>query len=762
MSEGNKGTYPVTIGVVLASPGDQRLLSRVLGERYHLVDVLVGSDNRNNTEFDLAIVDPVTLKRERAMLEQARRNAGETILPVLLLVEPSRSSSIRVLAELGHVVDDIIRMPTTAPELHSRTENLLRLRRLSLALQARLHSTDQALRGTAHALNVLRERNDVLVGAQTEEELLSRICYTITEQDGYDLAWVGFANSDTNSAIYISASAGSASAYIDKRRVDRELYGEGPAWRAIIEGKAQTVMDLTDEADIKTELQPHCQHQLHSLSALPIRPAGTPAGVLVVYSSDPSDFGPKACQLLETLARNLEYGLEALHAGSERERQRVEIEQMAYTDSLTGLPNRSHLLLRLEELLSGAGGERHIGVLFLDLDSFKLINDALGHISGDRVLRQAAQRLASVIRPEDILARQGGDEFIVVMTEDSRRGEKTDSTSSAKTATRLATRLAQKIQEPMIVEGYERRIGVSIGIAMSPEHGVTANDLLARADVAMYAAKARSEPVAMYSSDIYKERHRRLTLESRLAYAFENEQLKLYYQPVFDLETTAIKSVEVLLRWPQDDGTMISPGEFIPILEDTELILPVGNWVLETAACQLAQWLEQGLDLDVAVNLSVLQLESEDRIDDMVERVSRHGPSNRMCLEITEGSLSGNADIVEANLRTLHRQNFRIAIDDFGTGYSSLSRLQSLPIDTLKIDKSFVDELEYGGRGAIARAVCQLADSLEMSTIAEGIETDTQRRRLLEMGCDWGQGFWCSPAVPPDQLPSLVHRSREK
>jgi len=748
------------IAVALRAEGNRSLIATTLGSDYTITtvpDTGVGEAD----PFDLVIADPGSLERHRAGLQAARSAAGPVVLPVLLVADGRRGPASWVRRELGSAVDDVIRIPTTRAELRARAANLLRLRRLSQDLQTRYEVTSRALAGTTRALRALNACNEVLVRARDEAELLEDVCRVIVAAEEYNLAWVGFVDATSEPEIRVRASAGPAADYIAKVRLDRATVGRGPAWRAIETGMAQTADHLPDEPAVRHYREELLEHELASVITLPLRPDIGDQGVLAIHSHLPGRFGVEERELLERMAANLEFGIGALRNAREREHQKARIEALAYSDPLTRLSNRNHMVERLDQLLDEVGDERSLAVLFIDLDHFKLINDALGHVAGDEVLRQVAHRLRQVVREGDLLARQGGDEFIIAMAEPPRsergRDAAGDPARFGACARNLATRLVEKIREPLVVEGHERHLGASIGISLYPGHGRQAGDLIDRADTAMYTAKNGRDHVQIYSELISEHRQRRLSMEERLRRGLESDAFRLHYQPLFHLESGEIEGVEALLRWPQGDERWISPADFMPVAEETGLINSMGEWVLATAARQLADWRRGGLELRVAVNLSVQQLLSADSANRITALVGAHAEPASIELEVTEGVLMQDADAVETTLRTLHARGFRIAVDDFGTGYSSLSRLQNLPIDTLKIDMAFVSGLGGDGTGdAIVRTVQQLAENLGIRTLAEGVETDGQRRRLMELGCHWGQGFWKSPALPPDELHALA------
>lgn len=590
-----------------------------------------------------------------------------------------------------------------------------------------------ALTGADRALRTLQASNEVLVRAADEDELLEHICQVVVDEDRYVLAWVGFVHAGEDPGIAIEAKAGQAEYYIGSMDLCRRESGDGPAWRTIDSGETQIVPDFASEAVVERRGLKIQDYQLASVITLPLCPQTGAPGVLTIYSRHTDDFHGAERDVLEHLAANIEYGIDALRTARERDHQNQVVADLAYTDALTGLANRNFLSKRLAELLHANHPSDYVATLFIDLDGFKIINDALGHHTGDAVLRQVAQRLQQILRGEDFVARQGGDEFLVVLAEPPRseewRNAAVENNSFAEAARMLARRLVERLSEPVIIEGRERRLGASIGISLYPEHADSAAELIDCADTAMYKAKNEDSHVQIYSDAIWQQRQQRLSFEDRLYAAFDAGEFKLHYQPVFDLASGVIEGVEALLRWPQADGSYVSPSDFIPVAEETGLIRAMGDWVLRTAIAQRAAWLRAGHDLRMAVNVSVWQLRNPDAVGGLLEAVDQALDPIRIEIEVTESGLMDDSGQISEILETLHARGVGIAVDDFGTGHSSLSRLQAMPITTLKIDKSFVAELETDNRGAvITRTVQQLADALGLCALAEGVETDAQRR----------------------------------
>ena len=430
----------------------------------------------------------------------------------------------------------------------------------------------------------------------------------------------------------------------------------------------------------------------------------------------------------------------------------------AFHDALTGLPNRALFQDRLTMALSRRRlSDSQVGVLFLDLDRFKVVNDSLGHEAGDRLLEAVAERLKVGVRPEDTLARMSGDEFTVLLEE----------VNDARDAEMVAERLIGALRSPFIVADREIFVGVSIGIALGAR-GTSPEDIVRDADLAMYRAKERGRRrYEVFASDLGDQARNRLELESDLRQAIERGELRLHYQPEVNLADRCLVGVEALVRWEHPTRGLLVPGQFISIAEETGLIIPLGAWVLEQACLQLRQWAldyPERRNLRMSVNLSGRQLEQHRRLVDTVASVLQETgiDPGLLTLELTESVLMDNTELNVNTLRELRALGVELAIDDFGTGYSSLNYLKHFPISTLKLDRSFVHGLGNDeADAAIAQSAIGLAHALNLRVTAEGIELDEQLTQLRRMGCDRGQGFHFSRPVPASELEELVEQLQQ-
>jgi diguanylate cyclase (GGDEF)-like protein/PAS domain S-box-containing protein len=428
------------------------------------------------------------------------------------------------------------------------------------------------------------------------------------------------------------------------------------------------------------------------------------------------------------------------------------IQHLAYHDNLTGLPNRGLLQDRLARSIARAErAGRKVAVLFIDLDNFKNINDTLGHDVGDELLRQVSRRLSECVRLEDTIARQGGDEFIVLL----------DNLEDGRNASLVAQKILNSLRQPLILGGTEQHVSGSVGIALYPEDGRDAQTLMKNADTAMFHGKSLGKNTYQYfTAQMNIAVKRRMTLESALRRAVIQKNFVLHYQPQIDLATGEIVAVEALVRWKTEDSGTVMPGDFIPLAEETGLINEIGEWVLREGCRQAREWQDMGLSKErrMAINLSARQFSDKGFLD-MVNRVLADTGLAPQCLEleITESQVMKQTEGMIQLLNKLSEMGVQLAIDDFGTGYSSLSYLKRLPIEKLKIDQSFVRDITVDPNDtAIVVAIINMAHSLELETIAEGVETAGQLALLKAKGCQVGQGFFFATPLPAHELYPLL------
>ena len=445
--------------------------------------------------------------------------------------------------------------------------------------------------------------------------------------------------------------------------------------------------------------------------------------------------------------------IEGLHKRLERLSEEVVaenyvLEYQARHDSLTNLPNRALFMQRFDvELQSAYVAGESLALFIMDLDRFKEVNDTLGHHIGDRLLQEVGRRLVSVLRRTDTVARLGGDEFAVLLPGADRQHAKV-----------ICRKIATELEKPIKIENLRLRAGISIGVALCPQHGQDTNLLMRFADVAMYEAKRKHKGFVFYSAERDDKSISRLGLSAELKEAIEQDQLTLEYQPMVDIASGKIFCAEALVRWNHPQYGLVPPEEFIPSAEQTGVIRPLTLWVINKALGQVASWASVGIELNISINLSVRSLQDRQLPAQVQKLVERHSSNpSRVILEITESAIMSDPLTARRVMRRLSNMGFQLSIDDFGTGYSSLSYLKQLPVDEIKIDKSFVTQMDSDENDAvIVRATIDLAHNLGLKVVAEGVES-TDVWDLLEMlGCDMAQGYFIRQPQSPSELANWI------
>jgi diguanylate cyclase (GGDEF)-like protein len=568
-------------------------------------------------------------------------------------------------------------------------------------------------------------------------------------------------------AFHVAQAVGAASCgvnYLDRDGVRLSVHGyypaerratieqncaldEYPATLEVVRTQAPIIVDVDDPDADPAEIAFLREIDHRSMAILPLVAAGKTIGVIEVSSFRSRAFDQRQLRLASMLANEAAMTLE-------NARLYDAIRHQAFHDALTGLANRALFRDRVQHAIartSGRSASRH-AVLFLDLDDFKTLNDRLGHVRGDEVLMEAARRVTDCLRPGDSAARLGGDEFAIML----------EDIADESIAIAVAERLCEAFHEIIILDGAIATTAASIGIAMTSGDD-DVEDLLRNADVAMYAAKGRGRNRwAMYGPELRQEAADRTELGGLLLGAARRGELRLHFQPIVDLDTDQIVSVEALVRWQPPHRPPLMPAEFIGLAEETGAIVSIGKWVLGEACRQVREWqLRLGLpELEACVNLSARQFEQPDFIATVKEALDDSGlPPRCLTLEITESVLMSHTADTVARLDDLRQLGIRLAIDDFGTGYSSLSYLERFPVDVLKIDRSFVSGLSIGGdRSVLARAIVELGRALGLDVVAEGIERTDQAARLRELGCRLGQGYLFARPLAPAAMETLLAR----
>ncbi|HEX8051155.1 MAG TPA: EAL domain-containing protein, partial [Solirubrobacterales bacterium] len=483
--------------------------------------------------------------------------------------------------------------------------------------------------------------------------------------------------------------------------------------------------------------------------AVPIKGKDGPFGVIDVHSTEANRFAPHDVHFLQASANVLADAIER-HSADQALRYRV------LHDSLTGLPNRLSFVDALGDALSKAAiSGSPVGILFLDLDHFKLINDSLGHHAGDALLRAVAPRLRSHLRPGDVVARFGGDEFGILI----------DRLADENEAVAIADRVAAAFTQPFSIDGVDHFVSASIGVAVSrasDERTINAELLIRDADAAMYRAKEGGRArCVLFDAEMRAGAMRRLEVERELRHALDRDELALHYQPVVNLRSGEIDGLEALVRWRHPERGILDPADFVSIAEDSGLIEPIGRWVQERACRQAVEWHQLRPDsrpLDVAVNLSARQVAHRDLPATVEEIIARTGLDPvHLRLEVTESVLVDESATAISTLEKLNEMGVRLVLDDFGTGYSSLAYLNRFPFHALKIDRSFVDALGIEQEAtAIVEAIIGMARALSLEVIAEGVETRSVWDQLGDLGCGLAQGYYLSQPMPAEEVPAWL------
>jgi diguanylate cyclase (GGDEF)-like protein len=527
----------------------------------------------------------------------------------------------------------------------------------------------------------------------------------------------------------------------------QELLDEA-CWLAVETGgfRRATIALASDGSNSPVQIA-SCGHgEGESKAVLPLGGSGEPAGTLTLHARQRDFFDEDEMRLLQELAGDITFALRHLA-------QKARVDYLAYHDSLTGLPNRSLFADRLAQALSAAKREKRLAaVVVLDVQRFRIVNETLGRKVGDELLRQIGARLRSVARDEDTVARVGGDHFAVAIAGVDRLRD---------AARVLVDAVEEAFTQPLDAEGEPVRVALRAGVAVFPADGDSADSLTANAEAALSRAKATSQRFLFYTADMNERVAESLAMENRLRLAIEGGRLALHYQPKIDMRTSEVAGLEALIRWDDPELGQVPPSRFVALMEETGLILAAGRWALGRAVEDVRRWQSMGFQVPrTAVNVSALQLRQGDFVDSVLNAISGFGKDPLIDLEITESVLVDDIEDSTRKLQILRRAGVEVSVDDFGTGYSSLNYLARLPVDTLKIDRSFVMRMRDAGypRNIVAMIV-SLAHTLGLKVIAEGVEEDEQRRLLGELGCDQIQGFLVSRPLPADQIDPLLKKA---
>ena len=604
----------------------------------------------------------------------------------------------------------------------------------------------------------LSATNEAIMRAGSRGELYQLVCEAAASGGRFTSTAIALAKPDSEYMEFVASAGPTAESACQVTLSVNEAHPEGRGVCGIAFRSGQPCIFNDYLADPRSEAF-HARARedgSRSCAGFPLIVRRQVVGVMLYISLEKDAFTSEFAELLRRLADNVSFALESFDRADEKSRADERIEYLASHDSLTNLPNRDMFNELLRHAIESADRhQRKFAVMFIDLDRFKVINDSLGHAAGDMLLVEVADRLRSRLRASDVVARLGGDEFVVLLDETAARDD----------VEQIAGDLLSSLSRPLQLSGHECHTSASIGIALYPDDGSDVQALTKNADMAMYMAKEDGKNgFRFFSKEIKTQSIERLTLESALRRALERDQLSLHYQPKVDMVSGQITGVEALLRWTHPELGLVSPGQFIPLAEETGLIVPIGRWVLKEACAQNMAWQRRGLrPVTMAVNLSPRQFADEHLLHDVDEALLASGMSPVLLqLEVTESMVMRNVSRAIRVLDAIQNRGIRLAIDDFGTGYSSMSLMKQFPIDTIKVDRSFVRDLAHDTEDqAIAQAIISMGKALGMTVIAEGVETVEQRDFLRLHACDEMQGYLFSKPLPARELAELL-RSADK
>jgi diguanylate cyclase (GGDEF)-like protein/PAS domain S-box-containing protein len=611
--------------------------------------------------------------------------------------------------------------------------------------------SEQALLTLNRSLRLLSSCNQTLIHAVNEQQLINDICQLVIESGGYRLSWVGYPDNGSYQPLRMAAMAGArvtGTIALEQQTPEISL-----AVKAFQTGRVQIIQDYPNAALLNSLGEMASQEGLLACIALPLKVAKQTLGVMTIYAAHTHAFSADEVTLLDELANDLAFGIQSLRIRAEHRESETKLEYLAHHDPLTGLPNRLLLRKRFEQFIQQANQRDYgLAMLFLDMDNFKEINDSFGHATGDALLIEVVRRLQHLLSQACILSREGGDEFVLLI----------NNTHGPESVTHSAQQILNAMQEPFEVSGNTLHASFSIGISLYPDDGKDFETLRKNSDAALYLAKdCGRNTYRFFVSQMNSDAQKRMRIQTDLHTALKNNEFLLHYQPQICLCDGRISGIEALIRWKNTDGQMLSPAEFIPIAEQSGLIIPMGQWVLREACRQLAAWHQQGhTHLTVAVNLSSQQFRHGNIVETIQSALHDFSlPPQSLELELTESLLIQDTESVISTLHILKHIGVKLAIDDFGTGYSSLSYLKQLSVDKLKIDKSFISDLHTDQDSAeIVRAIIQLGHILQLTVVAEGVETEQQLAFLSHAHCDQIQGYLFSRPVAAENIPEILAR----
>ena len=618
-------------------------------------------------------------------------------------------------------------------------------------------AADEQRERLARMFAALSATNEAIMRAGTRAELFQLVCEAAVHGGKFASTIIALTEPASDFLRVAAAAGPKAEMQRTVRIATTDAYPEGRG----VSGTALRTLQPCIINDYLADERGRAFHERarregnRSGAALPLLNNGRGAGVLVFMSSERDTFTPELVELLQRLASNVSFALDNFDRADEKAQADERIKYLATHDGLTDLPNRAMFNQLLHFSIEAARRyDRKFAVLFIDIDRFKIINDSLGHDAGDGLLVEIGNRLRQCLRAGDVVARLGGDEFVVIL----------EQASESMDVEVVARKILSVVSQPLQLCGLECRATASIGIATFPQDGEDELTLTKNADIAMYRAKEEGKNgFRFFTSQSKMQSVERLVFEARLRQALDRDEFSLHYQPKVDVATERFTGVEALLRWTLPDLGSLPPVQFIPLAEETGLIVPIGRWVLNKACAQNMAWRRQGLPpMSMAVNLSPRQFSDENLLQDIDDALAASGmPPELLQLEITESMVMHNVARAIELLDIIRSRGVRLAIDDFGTGYSSMSLMKKFPVDTIKVDRSFVQDLPHDSEDrAIAQAIISMGKALGLTVVAEGVETVEQANFLRERDCDEMQGYLFSKPVPAEDVPELFRANR--
>ena len=675
---------------------------------------------------------------------EALRQSGVRAAAALPLMRGGASVGVLVvyLGEVGAFDAEIVALLTRMSENVSfALDNLDR--------EAERKASERATRRLKRMYATLSATNEAILRSKTPQELYERVCDAAVH-DGQSLATAVLLVEPGSSWLKTVAGTGEVLEIMKKARfsIDPENpYGKGVCGQAIRSHKPAINPDILSSEQARPWREANLVDRAMACAAVPLLRKGQCIGVLMFFMSRSWAVDEGIIALLARMAENVSFALDNFDREDERKRAEVRAHHLATHDDLTDLPNRAMFSKMLNDAIKVAQRyNRKFSIMFADLDRFKLINDTLGHAAGDILLKGVATQLKQCLRDSDVLARFGGDEFVMLLQE----------VSDVAQVSAVARKLLSAAVTPIMIHGRECRVTASIGVATFPDHGTDEQSLTKNADAAMYLAKEEGRSsFRFFSREIKTQSVERLMLENSLRQGLERDEFVLHYQAKQDLATGEISGVEALLRWHHPDLGVLPPIQFISLAEESGLIVPIGRWVLNTACAQNVAWQEQGLPpMRIAVNLSPRQFTDPGLLEHIRDALAKSGMTPQLLeLEITESMMMQSADGAMRVLSAIKKLGVHLSIDDFGTGYSSMSLIKQFPIDTIKVDRSFVRNLPIDANDcAIINAVIALGNALNLTIVAEGVETKAQERFLREHGCNEIQGYLFTMPLPGQEF----------